>query len=60
MSINFNELESFKITKQTNKSIKLELWFNQNQDNVLGMAQLLAEIEGNVIFIMPTPAPVGN
>ena len=42
MSINFNELESFKITKQTNKSIKLELWFNQNQDNVLGMAQLLA------------------
>lgn len=41
-TINFNQLESWKITKQTNKSIKLELWFNQTDENVVGMAQLLA------------------
>jgi hypothetical protein len=41
-TINFNQLENWKITKQTNKSIKLELWFNQTDENVLGMAQLLA------------------
>jgi hypothetical protein len=42
MTINFDELENWKVSKMTNKSIKLELWFNQTDDNVLGMAQLLA------------------
>jgi hypothetical protein len=42
MTINFNELENWKVEKMTNKSIKLTLWFNQTDENSLGMAQLLA------------------
>ena len=39
--IEFTEIETWKVTKQTNKSIKLELWFNQTEKNALSMAQLI-------------------
>ena len=39
--IEFKELESWKVEKQTNKSIKLTLWFNQTEETALSMAKLL-------------------
>ena len=39
--IEFDDIETWKVTKQTNKSIKLELWFNQTEKNALSMAQLI-------------------
>lgn len=40
-AIEFKELETWKVEKQTNKSIKLTLWFNQTEETALSMAKLI-------------------